>query len=416
MTKRMLLALGAALLSVATVIAQSPAVTTPVVPAPQQPSTHSDEGAPPSAMPTSPSTSPNDENAFWAEVDYQLSWLRAVTLPALVTTSPPGTAKNVAGILGAPTTATLFGGGPAFDGARNGFHIAAGYWYGSDHLVGVEADFRLIGGASTSFSGSSSSFPILARPFTDASNFTPQAVLVAFPGSSTGSIAAQASADTFVQAHLDFATRLLDDGGPLRATLLIGYCFFQYNEGLHVQQVIQPVGPNFIPGTQFSATDDFTTHNQFHGFDFGIRPQYTWQSLTLDLSVRVAVGALQHDVAINGSQLIVVPGQPTIVQNAGVLAQASNIGSHGSTDWSVIPEAGFGVSWRVNSYLQLRLGYSALFLNGVARAGDQVNTNLNPHFFPGGNAALGGPNQPAFSLNRTDIWIQSVSAGVLFTY
>jgi opacity protein-like surface antigen len=434
MLKRMLLALGAALVCAGATVAQPSAVPTPAAPA-LPPFLQPGYGEPPPTQapsaqalssppqPPEPShlaapgmpCSQNDDGAFWCEADGLYARLRAVTLPPLVTTSPAGTSNKVAGILGNPGTTTVFGGGPALESGRPGFHVAAGYWFGSDHRFGIEGDFTWISGESTNFSASSSTFPILARPYIDASNFTPQAVLVAFPGASTGSIAAQATSDSFVQAHLDLAARLLDDGGPLRATALLGYSFFHYSEALHVQQTIVPTPPAFQPGTQFSATDDFTTRNQFNGFDFGLRPQYSWNSLTLDLSLRVAIGLLEHDATVSGSQTVVVPGQPTATQNFGVLAQPFNVGSHPSNDWAVIPQVGAGLSWRLNPNVQLRLDYSAIFLNGVFRAADQVNTNLNPNFFPGGAGNI-GPALPVFNLSRTDIWIQSVSAGVVITY
>src|SRR5262249_17067023 len=47
--------------------------------------------------------------AFWASAEYLLWALRDQRVPALVTTSPPGTPVTTAGVLGQPTTIVLFG-------------------------------------------------------------------------------------------------------------------------------------------------------------------------------------------------------------------------------------------------------------------------------------------------------------------
>jgi hypothetical protein len=407
MTKRITLALGATLLWVGATLAQSPNVVPADVSLSVQP--HD----PPVAAPMAPEA---DNPVFWAEADYLYSWLRAVTLPPLVTTSRPGTPMNAAGILGLGSTTTLFGGNSALGDGRNGGRIAAGAWFGHDRNYGFEGDLVIIANASTQFTTSSNATPIIAQPFTLATNFTQQAALISFPGFSAGAVAVQADSSTFVEAHLDFTARLLDDSGPWGTTLLAGYRYFHYGEGLHMQQVVEPTNANFVPGTRLTSADDFTTHNQFHGIDFGVRPTYTWQMLTVDAVVRVAFGKIEHDVDISGTQTTTVPGRSPVTRNAGLFAEPSNSGSFLLNDWTVVPEVGVGLSWRFNPFLLVRLGYSAVFLNGVTRAADQVNTLLNNHFFPTGNQALGGPIQPAFYLNRTDIWIQSVSAGVVVTY
>ena len=76
---------------------------------------------------------------------------------------------------------------------RSGFRLGTGYWFNSQHTLGIEAGFMMIEGQSTTFSASSDGTQILARPFTDATTNLAQAVLVAFPTLSSGSIAIRAS-------------------------------------------------------------------------------------------------------------------------------------------------------------------------------------------------------------------------------
>ena len=77
--------------------------------------------------------------------------------------------------------------------ARSGVRVNIGTWLGSERILGVEAGFMMIESQAALFSATSDAVPILARPFTDATNTTQQAVLVAFPGNSTGSLAVRSS-------------------------------------------------------------------------------------------------------------------------------------------------------------------------------------------------------------------------------
>ena len=122
-------------------------------------------------------------------------------------------------------------------------------------------------------------------------------------------------------------------------------------------------------------------------WEFG--PNLRGKRLTLDGVVRVAAGNLHETVNINGSQVVNVPGFAAVSQSGGVYALGTNIGTHAANNWVVFPEVGAGVSWRITSNLQLRVGYDVLFLNGVARAADQVNTTINPQRLPGRHAAGG---------------------------
>jgi hypothetical protein len=370
--------------------------------------------APTVAIPTGAAPA-RDNQAFWVSADAVFSVFRAVTLPPLVTTSPPGTAQPLAGVLGVPGTTVLFGGNNVEGDLRYGFRVDGGYWFGQQRRFGIEAGVMMLGSSSTSFAASSSLNPILARPFTDATNFTQQAALIAFPGISTGSININSTSGHFYSGDLDFAAKLTDTGA-FRLTGLLGYRYFRYGESLDISQTLSPTSALFIPGTQIASTDHFSTRNMFNGMDVGVRPHFAWQALTLDLLLRVAVGNLHHTVDIAGNQVTTSPGFAPVTQLGGVLALPTNIGQHTGNEWIVFPEVGVNLGWRITSNVQLRVGYGLLWLNNVTRAPDQINTTINPQHFPGVVPTPGTPNQPAFNLNRTDIWIQNANVGLEFTF
>jgi hypothetical protein len=356
---------------------------------------------------------PRDEQRFWFNMDYMFAFLRGTNVPTLVTTSPVGTSRAQAGVIGAPGTSTLFGDVRMDDGLRSGIRWNTGWWFRQDPNFGIEAGFIAIEGQSSLFSANSDQFPILARPHTDATNGTQQAVLVAFPGSSKGSIDAHVTSGNFYGFNLDVTEKALDEGW-FRVVALFGYKYYRYEESLGVRQTLITSNPNFVPGTTAIATDSFTTQNTFNGFDMGFRSQYFWDRLSLELLAKVAVGAVERRVAINGDQTVNVPGFAPVIQQGGVLAVSSNSGQFNSHDWKAIPEFGVTLGWQIRPNMSVRLGYSFLLLSGIARAADQIDTTLNQNLLPGGSGT--GPKSPVFSLQRTEMWIQSINLGFEWTF
>ena len=351
---------------------------------------------------------------MWVSADYLFTFLRGVNSPPLVTTSIPGTARASAGILGAPGTSTLFGGFVNED-FRSGVRLGAGYWFNPEQTLGVEAGFTLIASQSDTLSANANDGSILARPIIDARDGTSQALVVAFPGTSTGSIDVRANSGNFYEAHVGLAEKALDTGS-YRLYSLLGYRYYRYDERVGIQQTINPTAAPFVAGTQIVTNDNFHTRNEFHGLDLGFRSQASWNTLTLDVLTKLAVGRVNRTINIGGDQTITVPGVAPVTQTAGVLALATNSGVVDTGDWKVMPELGVTLNWQLRANVSLRLGYSFIFLNGVSRAADQIDTTINPNFLPGANPALGGLLRPVAQNIRADMWIQSCNVGLLWAY
>ena len=421
MVARMMIAFGVVLILVGSTYAQ----TSEEDPAAQ---TSEDETSAPapavdqqavSSMPQLPGgwsmPKPRSEGRLWVFGDYLFAFTRGTRLPSLVTTSDAGTPQINAGVLGAPGTRTLFGDGWVNEGLRSGIRLGTGYWFSPERVFGVEAGAMVLEGEAAHFRGSSNNFPILARPFTDANTGVPASQVIAFPNLSTGSVDARAGSSNFTETHIDLTERALEDG-RFRLTALLGYRFYRYDESVNIGQTINPTNANFIPGTRIVTNDNFITRNSFNGLDMGYRWQCFWDSLSLDVLTKLAVGRVERTININGNQMITAPGAAPVSQTGGVLALVSNSGLTTSHDWKAMPEAGVTLNWQLNSNMSVRLGYSFIFLNGVVRAADQIDTVVNTHLFPGGNAALGGPARPTAFFIRSDMWIQSINLGLLMTY
>ena len=94
---------------------------------------------------------------------------------------------------------------------------------------------------------------------------------------------------------------------------------------------------------------------------------------------------------------------------------SSNIGEHRRNDWTVLPEGGANLVWKFRSNMNLKFGYSVIYLTKAARADDQIDFTINPNLFPPATAPL-TPSRPALQTQNSDFWIQAINLGVDVTF
>jgi hypothetical protein len=352
---------------------------------------------------------------WWVSADYLFGWVRGSNLPPLVTTSPQGTARESAGVLGQPGTSIVFGNSVENNDLRSGFRLGAGGWFSEERCVGFDAGFFFLESQDTPFFASSQGNPILARPFLDATTNAQTSQLVAFPGVFSGSVGVSAQTSNFYGAHADMEEVIVAKPW-CRVASLLGYRFLRFDDGLTVQQNVVALGGGVLAqGTQINTLDRFTAENEFHGLDLGIRADLCYQQLSLGLLAKVAVGGIHREVTISGATQTTVPGSAPTSSQGGFLALSSNIGTHSSDDWVVAPELGVTLGWDLTCNLRLRLGYSVIFWTDVARASEQVDLTINPNLFPPPVAGA-TPSHPAFVLQKADLWVQTVNLGVEYRF
>jgi hypothetical protein len=354
----------------------------------------------------------NSPGRWWVSGDYLLGWIRGGNVPPLVTTSPAGTPQAMAGVLGQPTTTILFGNSTVNTDLRSGFRLGTGGCLTSDGAWRCDIGFVMLESQATPFSAASGGTPILARPFVDARTNTPTSQLVAFPNVFTGSIAALDHSNNFYGGHADVEEVFLCTS-CWRVASLLGYRFLRFDDGLDVDQNVTAQGGGIlVRGTQIITADRFSAQNEFHGLDLGLRADYAHNGWSVGLLGKIAVGRIEREVSIGGSTQITVPGSGTTNLPGGFLALSSNSGTFKSEDWVVAPELGATLGWDINCNLRLSLGYSVLFWTDVARAANQVDLTINPNLFPNSGSSNTTPSRPAFVLQKSDLWVQSLNLGI----
>jgi len=361
---------------------------------------------------------------YWVTADY-LAWgFKGNHVPALVTTSPNGTAQPVAGVLGQPTTSVLFGDNRVLTGIRSGGRITAGAWIVGD-IVGIEANYMTFGTQETNleaqgiFSGGGTG-PILARPFTAPPN-TPSRVMLAFPNFTLAS-GAPANLDGFVRVsgHSNFQSAgvdlkrmvAIDFQGDKRMFLTGGYRYAQLNEDIAIYDRITT---NLIqlPLTGITTNfDQFRTFNQFNGGTVGLTSDIRRGRWVIESQAKVALGNMRQTVEVDGNTTVTAGGV-TQVFEGGVLAQKSNIGRFTRNQFAAIPEFNFKLGYQLSCNWRATVGYNFTWISRVARPGNQIDTLVSIPPVQGGAQPVA---TPVYLNNPTSIWMQGITTGLEYRF
>jgi hypothetical protein len=359
---------------------------------------------------------PYPPGCAWVDAEFLLWWTRGVQLPPLLTTSPTGTPASVngiptAGVLGQDSTTVIFGNEPVNNAVRPGARITVGTWLNECNTTGVEANFFFLASRTTNFSTSSPGSPILARPFVDADPTSATfgqngALFVAFPGLLQGSF--QARVDSHLLGSEVYLRQALCCGCCYRVDGLLGFRYVRLREGLGISETeisTNPDSPLFnIP---FVIHEGFDTDNNFYGGEIGLIGECQHGCWFVRGVAKVALGCTHHNTNINGTTQI----NDNPVENGGFLALPTNIGSHNSSTFSVVPEFGINVGYNITPQVRVYTGYTFMYWTGVVRPGDQVDLRINASQAPLGNGLVGQP-LPAFIQHTSGYWAQGIQFGL----
>lgn len=355
-------------------------------------------------------------NRWWARGEYLLWTTDGMRTPPLATTSPNGTAQAAAGVIDQGAT-TLFG-GDLLTGTRSGGRIRLGHWLDDTRRFGVEGEYFGLGDINDNFASTSTGDPILARPFFNALSNANDSELVAFPGVVGGTFTADAQG-SFQSAGVRMLWNLCQSGEPIglntverceaRLDLLLGYRFARLDESLQMREQLTSQLPG-DPGT-FDIRDEFATRNEFHSGEIGLSRTEGFRRWTLDALFKVAFGNVRESVSINGSTII-DDGTGPQTFSGGLLAQRTNIGNYQRDRFALIPELGVTLGYQLTPRWQANVGYSLVYWDRVVRAGQQIDTAVNPNLLPPEVVPFTGPLRPEFDFEESSFWAQGMSFGL----
>jgi hypothetical protein len=363
---------------------------------------------------------------FWVRAEYLYWSTQGMRVPPLVTTGPSAAQP---GFIGSTGTQVLSGNSLVDGYGRSGGRITAGTWINPCQTVGVEADYFQLITATSNFSATSTGDPILSRPFFDvAPTKAEQNVqLVASPGVVSGTV----SDSTYTQL-LGAGARLrlnlccgsncfsnqclpnMNGPGGYRYDFLLGYRYLRLADGVSVNENLTAgaSAPVTQQGT-FLINDTFRTVNQFNGLDFGTLFMFYRGRWGLEFIERVALGFTNQRVDITGQTISTPTGGTSTTSQGGLLAQTSNIGSYSRDAFSFVPELNANLTYAFTPRLRAVVGYTVIFWSNVARAGSQIDTDVNSTLLPQSTQpATGDLRHPQFSYHEAPFWAQGISAGL----
>lgn len=363
----------------------------------------------------------------WVQAEYLLWQPSGMRIPALVSTSPTGTARGSAGVLNPNSTASvLYGNDEVLDDSRSGLRLRFGTWFSQFPGWGIEGEYVTLGEATETFSQMSDGSTILARPFFNALDGANDSELIAFPGVVSGRITVD-SRSQFDGAAVRLRKQLCCSTGcgfsqlccqtvPTSSRLdgTIGYRYWELDETLRIQENLTLQANN--PGDTFDIVDTFATRNQFNGAELG----FLWQGRrgwwSLDALMRLGIGNMHQTVTNSGSTSIGEGGTSTIDPDSGFLVQRTNAGTFDRDKFTMVPELGLTVGYQMTKRLRATMGYSVVYIGNVVRPGDQVDLDVNPNLLPPELAPFTGPLRPQFTFVETDYLVQGLSFGGEFRW
>ena len=349
---------------------------------------------------------------LWFRTEWLLWDTKGMDVPPLVTTSSAGTTRDLASVLGEANTSVLFGGNQINGGTESGLLFAGGFWVTPQQNFAIEAEYFQLGEQNDRYRIGSDGSGIIGRPFFDVVAGQETAQLVSYPGLVSGSV--------FVDTESNFRSLMLNGrasmcttgcnrcGQPDHLDWLIGFRHIQLDDTITVDETLNSLLTT-APGT-IAVRDRFRTENEFNGLQLGVVHRANFTRGWLESMLRVALGNNQQTVRIDGTNTITEAGI-TDTLPGGLLAQRSNSGVHRQDEFTMIPEVGVRLGLRLTSCLSASVGYQVIYFPNVVRAGDQIDTDLNPGLVPPEAIPLTGALRPRFSFIESDYWAHGLTLG-----
>ena len=348
------------------------------------------------AQTTGPWETPPPVGSFNIGVEALFLWFNDSPAPVPLVTNT---------IVGLPNTQTYLGGQDLSTGSMPGFRITGAYQLNSN--TGLEGNFFYIPERSTSRSVSSSGqigSTDLIVPYFDAITNVQNGTEISFAPLYSGSAQEELKSE-LLGAEFN-GTWPLAPSGEWKMDWLAGFRYFRLRE-TYTFTTSSPYIPPFTPDI-WNTTDEFKATNNFYGAQVGIRARYDQGQFFANGTLKVALGAMVQDVDISGSLVTndYTNFGPTQTFSGGYFALPTNIGSYSRTEFSVVPEVGLNIGYRINPQASIILGYSFMYASNVVRPGNQINRTVNTtqstvvHRRPGGPAAWVTRNRRSSSTIR----------------
>lgn len=345
------------------------------------------------------------------DIDYLMYFVQPAKIPPLLTTG--SVTDTVPGALGQPNTVVLDSGSRDYGqqpGARfrltrvlvEQLEVITSYY-----LTEQKSDIL-------DWNSNAAGTPVLTRPFfnpvTNSQDADPRALPSTFQGFTHRSLSNRLQGGEFL---VRWSEAPRSDGPSW--SFSGGLTYLQFDERLYLADYVKdlPIGS----GNNTTFIDDFGTNNQFYGATFGSQYDCCFPDCVLTFYSKFSAGTTYQSLRISGAtvQTNQISGATFVDNNQGLYAEPTNVGSYHRWNFGMVEELGLNFGYNLHERVRLQVGYSFMYVVGVIRPGDQVNTNVNVQ--PLFTNVITPPFQPSVtSLDQTSLWLQNLSFGLRFLF
>lgn len=368
---------------------------------------------------------------FYVDGQYLLLFpeKQPVGFPLLTSGSP---AAGEQGRIGSSTTIALAGNRGTLNlGSTSGFRINTGFWRPTDYRLGVDVGGLYMAPRSNSvfLRSSDGGIPVLARPFISTATGAQSVLIASSPGVVSGDVASRATT-TFWSIEANALFNLYrscpDNCRSWTLNLLGGYRFAEHNETLSLSSRSTALAGRTLPyagvtvgsPTTIEVRDSFDALNKFHGGQVGLQSQFSSGRWYVGATGKVAFGATNQRVIVDGSSAAVNPTTGVSSQVlGGLFANSSNIGRYKSDQFAILTDANATVGYNFTRWLTGTVGYNFIHLSATARPGNLFNGRVDPALVPtSGTYGTGANGSPVFTVKQDDFFVHGVNFGFLIRY
>ncbi|MGV3484737.1 MAG: BBP7 family outer membrane beta-barrel protein [Planctomycetaceae bacterium] len=347
---------------------------------------------------------------MWLQAETLLWFPQARTAPPLAVISAAGTTP----LITEPTAQTF--GEELGNGLSPGMRADVGRYF-ADGDFGIGGRFWILADDSDRLSQSSDGTDMsIGRPFFNTLLGVEDSLLVASqlagPGSDfVGSISGHAALSMI--AAEAYARINLGSGRDVHTDLIGGYSYFGIDDELSINSTsISLSVPGGGTGAERTFRDSFDTENDFHGGQIGAetimrRGRWVARSLT-----KVHLGNMHQQVTIDGSaESTDILNGPRTTYDRGFLA-VNQQGVYERDVFTFAPEVNLKLGYRFREHVTFSVGYSFLYWDHVALAGQQIDRLID-----GDNAdPANNFDPPGFRFADAGFWVQGIDLGATIEF
>lgn len=340
---------------------------------------------------------------MWIQAETLLWFPQARTAPPLAVIAPAGELP----FLTTPGITTI--GEEIGNNLSPGFRGDIGRYFGDGHFgIGGRVWVLVEDDDSYRFADDGNNFSI-GVPFLNTDGSGEDAAIIALqdglvPGF-IGEVSGQASLQ-MIAAEV-YGRLNLGRGKEFHTDLIGGYTYFGIDGDLNLNARLTE-----LPGDGSTTTfsDRFSASNEFHGGQIGAetihrRGRWVARSLT-----KVHLGNMRQSVDISGQATTQATDvSPVVDFGDGLFAGGMN-GTYRQDVFSFAPEVNFKIGYRFRDHVTFTVGYSFLYWNNVALAGQQIDRNLE--------FDLDGvqPRELPFAIKSAGFWVQGIDLGATIEF